>query len=158
MGMPDGSDGTRETLKLMRDRVRAGKRDPQVQDYAADIIRNCPPKNWRCEIETLWRWVANNIRFTQDATDIEVIRDPLETINRGFGDCDDMSVLLAAFLESTGHRTRFVAGGREYGCYEHVWVETRCGNGWIPVDATEAERGFGWRPDFPFEMMVHCSG
>lgn len=158
MGMPDGGDGTRETLKLMRDLVRQGKRDPYIRDFAADIIRECPPRDWRCEIETLWMWVANNVRYTMDATDLETLSDASGTIARGYGDCDDMSVLLATLLEATGHRARIVAGGRQYGCYDHVWVEARCGTGWIPVDASEAQRGFGWRPDFQFQMMAHTSG
>lgn len=156
--MPDGELGTRETLKLMRDLVRSSKRDPQIRDIASDIIRECPPKNWRCEIETLWQWVANNVRYTMDTNDVEVVSDAYGTLQRGYGDCDDIAVLLAALLETTGHRAKIIAGGNTEGCYAHVWAEARCGTGWIAVDASMPECGFGWRPSYPYEMVVHTSG
>lgn len=160
MGLPDGADADkkRETLKLMRDLTRSGKRDPAVHDFACSLIQGCPPKNWRCEIECLWRWVLDNIRYTNDITDVETISDAQGVLDRGWGDCDDVSLLLATMLETTGHRTRFVALGKSYGDFTHVIVEARCGNGWIPLDATE-NRAFGWSPpDMPFAMQMHNSG
>lgn len=148
-------DIQRETLKLMRNLVRTGKRDPSIRDVACDIIRDCPAKDTRCEIQTLWRWVADNIRYTDDVAGIETISDAQGVLDRGYGDCDDMSVLLATFLETIGKPTRFVAFGHAPGFYEHVIVEVRMGPGWFPVDATEPKRGFGWRPPMRAEMIMH---
>ncbi len=54
------------------------------------------------------------------------------------GDCDDQAVLIASLLESIGHPTRFIAiKTSTFGPYVHVYVETRIGNKWFPVETTE---------------------
>lgn len=155
LGLPDGERGTRETLKLMRDLVRNSKKDPLIRHFAASLVGGCRPKDWRCEIETLYCWVLENIRYVKDINGVETLADAKAIIDNGYGDCDDKSVLLATFLECIGHPTRFVAYGRRAGNYAHVMVETLMGRNWISLDATE-ERGVGWFPtDMPYRMLMH---
>lgn len=156
MGLPEGQDGTRETLKVMRDLTKSGKKDPRVRELACNVVSNCPPKDDTCEVKSLWQWALYNIRYIKDVSDVETVSPAWKILQQGYGDCDDKCVLLAAMLESIGYKTRFVALGYNYGEYVHVIVEVRWGaTGWKALDPTE-ERPFGWRPpDMPFEMIVH---
>lgn len=158
LGLPEGADGTRETLKLMRDLVRAGKIDPTLREYASNIVRHCPPKDDTCEVESLWRWVLTNIRYLKDIAGVETVHPPWKVLEQRYGDCDDSCTLLATFLETIGYKTRFVALGYEFGQFVHVIIEVRWSaspTGWKALDPTE-DRPFGWRPpDMPFSMIVH---
>ena len=111
--MPSGQAGTRQTLKLMRDIVRAAVRDPRmvVRNHAIEITRSCPSKDFRCEIEAIYSWVDENIRFVRDINGVETLQTPARTLELAVGDCDDHVILLSALLESVGHPTRFVAVG-----------------------------------------------
>jgi transglutaminase-like putative cysteine protease len=133
----------------MRNLVREGKRNPANRDLSAKIRTTVPAKNWIAEIRALFNWVRSHIRYTLDTNEIEVLQAPDLTVKLGYGDCDDMCILLATLLECAGHPARFNALGFDprdrY--FSHVVVETT-GAGetpWIMLDPTEKER-MGWRP------------
>jgi len=132
------------------------KRDPQVRELAVHIVHAQPGKNWFGEIRAIFEFVRANVRYTLDTHDIEVLQDPLVTVQLGAGDCDDMAILLASLLECVGHPCRFVAlsfDGPEN--YSHVLVQTRAaGEGqWLSLDATE-DQPAGWHPENVQGAMV----
>ena len=88
-----------------------GKYDPAMRQLAVSIIKNCPGKDWDCEIDTIFDFVRTNIRYTLDINEIELIRPPQFILQDGVGDCDDMCVLLATLLECVGHSCTFMAVG-----------------------------------------------
>lgn len=153
--IPSGEPGTAATLRYMQGLVKRYKRSPTIRETALSILTDVAPKNWRGEIEALFRFVRDHIRYTRDIVGLETLQTPPVTLELGAGDCDDKSTLLAALLESVGHPTRFVAVGyRAPGSYSHVYVETRMGAGWIALDAT-MPHDMGWAPRTPIARMVH---
>jgi len=140
----------------MRDLVRAAVRDPQmvVRNTAIEITRNCPSKDFRCEVEAVWNWVVENIRFVRDINGVETLQKPARTIDLGVGDCDDHVTLISSLLESIGHPTRFVAVGFYPGEFSHVFAETRIGERWIPLETTVPGVDIGWYPPNVRSRMV----
>lgn len=135
-----------QTLKVMSRMVRDGKKTLPVRNRAIAITQHCQQKDYACEVQTLHSFVRDQIRYVQDITNVETVQEPQKTLEIFAGDCDDKATLLAAMLESIGHPTRFVAIGFEPGIFSHVYVESKIGAGWIPLETTEPVP-VGWQPD-----------
>ncbi|MES9901018.1 MAG: transglutaminase-like domain-containing protein [Sedimenticola sp.] len=140
-----GPEGVYQTLKIMKQLVRAGKKDIVVRSKALELTRNLNQKDWLGEVKSLHRFVRDNIRYIKDIRDVETVAYPDITLQQGQGDCDDKSVLLASLLESIGHPTRFVAVGFRPHNYSHVYLETKIGNTWLGLETTEPVE-VGWQP------------
>jgi transglutaminase-like putative cysteine protease len=64
------------------------------------------------------------------------------------GDCDDMTILLAAMLKAIGHPVRLVLVGfnpKRKAVFTHIYLEAFYKGHWIPLDAT-MDRPMGWSP------------
>ena len=140
----------------MRDAVRAGVRDPnmRVRNQALAIVKGVRGHDFRGEVEAIWEWVRENIRFVRDIRGVETLATPARTLDIGQGDCDDMSVLISALLESLSHPTRFVAVGFRPGELSHVFTETRIGNRWVPLETSIDGAYIGWYPPGIQNSMV----
>jgi transglutaminase-like putative cysteine protease len=143
--IPSGKDGIVATLRIMRDMVRQFKKTLPIRTLALQLTNGMAQKAWSQEIAALHAFVRDRIRYVRDITDVETVQTPVVTLQMGAGDCDDKVTLLAALLESIGHPTRFVAVGFRPEDYEHVYLETRLGAGWIPLETTEPVEP-GWSP------------
>lgn len=150
--IPEGVAGIRETLKAMTAIVRSYKKSMPVRNMAITLIAGCQQKDWACEVKSVHAFVRDRVRYVNDITDVETVQTPDITLQNRAGDCDDKSTLLAALLESIGHPTRFVAIGFEPAIYSHVYVETRIGDNWIPLETTEPVEA-GWSPD---PLLIKC--
>lgn len=154
--IPGGVAGVRATLAIMQKLTREGRKDPGVIAVAEQVIRDCPANDTRCEIGKLFYWVKTKIRYMRDIRDVEKINTPERTLRVGTGDCDDMSVLLAALLEASGNKTKFLVVGLESGEYEHVFVQVRLGAGWLSLDPTVKQATLGWvPPNITRRMQAH---
>jgi transglutaminase-like putative cysteine protease len=151
--LPDGPDGTRDTLKLMVSLVRKFKKHPRVVQVALDLVRPLRPKDWMGEARVLHEYVRDSIRYVRDTRGVETLRTPLVTLDVEQGDCDDKATLLASLLEAIGHPSRFVAIGRQPATYSHVYVQTPVSGTWISLDPTEPVPA-GWAPKNPMTVMI----
>lgn len=134
-------------VKLARD----GRKHPDIRYCAAELVRPLPSKDWRGEIQRIFNFVRDNIRYTPDIRTIETLHPANTILAQGYGDCDDKCILLASLLESIGHPCRFIAMGFSPGELSHVIVDTKAGrhNGsprWVPMDATMNDKDAGWYP------------
>ena len=152
--LPDGVAGIKVTLSQMVKYARAGKNSPPVRFLAEQIVRGVKPKSYIEEAQAVQEYVRDHIRYTRDIRGTETLSTPEQTIQRGLGDCDDMSLLTAALLESIGHPARFVAVGRQAGNFCHVLVETRIADRWYAVETTE-NVPFGWYPPGMMARLVY---
>ena len=118
------------------------------------LVQSVPPRDWRGEICSLFKYVRDHIRYVRDIEGVETLQTPPATIDLEAGDCDDKSTLLAALLASIGYQSRFVAVGyRQPDSYQHVYVEALLDGEWVPLDAT-VPKPFGWRPRSAVSRMV----
>lgn len=160
----DGVSGTADTLTLMANLIKAGKRDPIVRTFAARLVTGAGigggnSKNRFGEIETVYNFVREKIRYVWDIDGQETLHTPRFILQNGFGDCDDKVILAGAMLASLGHKVRVIAMGNSPGRFSHVILEvlifTKRGPRWLPLDCTE-DRGLGWAPPHISRMVRHC--
>lgn len=152
--LPEGVNGIRSTLAIMVKIARQWRRDPGIITLARSIVQPLPGKDFRGEVERLFCWVKQNIRYVQDVRDVETLATPKATLDMRAGDCDEMVTLLATLLEAIGHPTRYVALGFDHGDYSHVIAETRLGSRWFALDPSVAGARVGWTPPDKTRMMV----
>lgn len=144
--IPDGKEGTAETLKAMRRLVKDNKKSLEIRDLAVKIIGGIGnKKDWFGQAKNVQEFVRDKIRYIRDINGIETLQTPQATLRLGYGDCDDKSILVAALLESIGHPTRFVAIGFSPDNFVHVYPQTRIGTKWVTLETTE-NVSIGWEP------------
>ena len=129
----------------MRRFVNEYKTNVIIRETALKIVERLPQKDFKGEINALFYFVQNRIRYVRDVNGVETVQSPLKTLEYSQGDCDDKSVLLATMLESLGHPTRFHAMGFRPRHISHVLLEVKLKNKWIALDTTEPN-GIGWSP------------
>ena len=158
--LADGSKGTHQTLKVMVALVKEGKRNPSIRQFTAHLVSDLPQKDFRAEIDRIFSFVQDQIRYVKDIRGVETLHPADQILAQGYGDCDDKCILLASMLETISHPTRFVAAGfdaNNRSQFSHVFVDTRIGlqNNWISLDAT-MPHGMGWRPpNIAYSMILN---
>jgi hypothetical protein len=145
--IPGGMAGTDETVRHMHRLLKEGLKSNVIRILALDILRRSgiEARDWAGEVEAVYNWVADNIRYTRDPYKLEYIQSPEVVVRTKAGDCDDLSVLLAALLQVLGHKTRFkVIASRDPGEMNHVYVQVDVGGKWISLDPTVPGAPLGW--------------
>ncbi|MFL2544061.1 MAG: transglutaminase family protein [Alphaproteobacteria bacterium] len=85
-------------------------------------------------------WIADNIVYSAEN---EEVVDPLTILEKGKGDCTEISDLLTSLIKSIGIPAKSVGGyyggittGGDYSFGGHQWNEVGINGEWIPIDAT----------------------
>lgn len=145
--IPNGTQGVRATLREMSRIVKAYKANPQIRELALRLTANLPPKNWRAEVNAIFQFVRDGIRYVKDIQGIETLHTPVQLLRLGAGDCDDKSILAASLLASIGHPTRFIACGFVGdGSFSHVFAQTKIAGKWVTLECTMSEWPLGKTP------------
>ncbi len=114
---------THERMQALRDIVERYGRDPRLATLAVDIFRKAgvKPRDYRGQCESLLKWVQKNIYYVNEPQ--ERLQSPLYTIKVGYGDCDDMVILLCALAESVKIEWKFVLSGKNANGKIIRWIE-----------------------------------
>ena len=148
--LPKGQRGTLRTLRMMAWFCRRDAASQEVRDLAHSIIGHLPGHDFENEIRALFVFVRDRITYRRDPVTVERVQDALRTMQYGYGDCDDKTVLLVSLLAVFGHPARFVVSGPKVGQWRHVYCEVQMRrNGqpvWVPLDATPEKSYVGWEP------------
>jgi Transglutaminase-like superfamily len=148
--IPSGSRGTDWTVEQIRSFILEGAKDFAVRRRVVEILmaQRVRARDYLGEIKALFEWVQRNIRYTRDPHRVELLHSARRMLELRAGDCDDMTILLGAMLQSIGHPIRIVVVGpnpRRPHLFTHVYPEVRFRGRWIAVDAT-VPHPMGWRP------------
>jgi hypothetical protein len=144
----------------MRQLVDQALADSNFVRKAIDIVRSVEAFDDFGEAEALYNWVKRNIRFTKDPITKEKLYPPQELLKIRAGDCDDIAMLLGAFLMAVGYNARLitVSANREAPQeFSHVYVEAEVPPGssnWIPLDAARLNSSFGSEPPAYFRKKA----
>lgn len=82
---------------------------PDIRARARDIVFRLwrqLPREQRGQALALGEWVQGQIRYVAEMP--ETFQTPVTTIAEGYGDCDDMTTLIASLCESIGIGTELV--------------------------------------------------
>lgn len=141
---------------ILRKAIRDPLTAPLLRECAANIVSEVPGKSWRGEINGIYYYIINNIRYVGDIVGIQTLQVPTYTLENGFGNCANQSLLVGALLQCIEHPIRFMAIGLASFELTHVYCQTRCGDNWLAVDTTEPN-GVGWEPPgIVNRMRIDC--
>jgi hypothetical protein len=123
-----GVDGITDTLAMMRLLVNRAFTHPLIRAQAAHVVEGFQPGRMDVQAAALLAWVHRNVQFVRDPKGVEALHDPVAVAlairdgRRPFGDCDDLSMYLAALLKSIGFPATFRAVGFMGRTPSHVYV------------------------------------
>ena len=148
---------TEATIDLMYRFIQQGVEDLMVQNHARQIVRDCPWKDYWCFGNSLLQMSKRIVKFVNDPLGIERVQEVPATYAVGTGDCDDFSVLIAAWAGSIGFDWRLVTvkamidrETQEVSPYwSHVYpvlFHPVLGE-WLAADAVVWDSTFGWQPE-----------
>lgn len=158
--LQSGDRGTAQTIKAMRQLVDRALGDSSFVRTAKDIIRRVPAHDEWGEAETIYTWVLQNIRFAKDPVTKEALYPPTELLKIRSGDCDDISMLLAALYLAVGYPARLVtiaANPETPQEFSHVFVEVELppgSNNWIAADAARPGSQFAVPPPMYYRKRI----
>ncbi len=123
-----GVDGVKQTISMMVRLTNAAVINPDIRAQAAQVVAACPRGDRKCMAYALLSWVKRKMHYVADPNGTEALHNPAmiaAAIRAGrlvYGDCDDMSMYLAALCKSVGLAPRFRAVGYNGRQYQHVYV------------------------------------
>lgn len=160
--VPGGYLGTAATIERMREFVTQYKRDFNIRKLAAQIIQNCPAKDYYCYARAIYEFCRDRIKYVYDPHLVELVESPTRILEAGIADCDSICTLMGSLNESIGLKTRFrtiKADSKRPDDFSHVYCMVRVPqsrfstskiSGWIAEDATLPDKQFGWEPNGNF--------
>jgi len=171
-------NGDAAIMKTLSHMIRLARRDartPDVKTLAKRLSSNCTSgdtiKQEFCKVKAAFDWVVDNITYKFDHQHVSEWADVPNPSNTEFliapkhqlgvlvGDCDDMSMMLAALLGAMGFKVKFKVIAWRGQEYTHVYVEVLMPNAegeyrWIPMDPVAGKNGFGWEKS-PVKRKYH---
>lgn len=104
-----------QKLDVIGEIIRGEGRDPIIAETAVNILKSAgvAPRDYKGQAAALLKWVQDNIYYVNEPG--ERLQSPKYTLNRGFGDCDDMAIVLCSFYETIGLPWKLVLSGNVRG-------------------------------------------
>jgi hypothetical protein len=98
-------------------------RDPRIRELVFAILQQAgvDQREYQQQAAVLLRWVQQNILYLNEPG--EVIQDPLYTLNKRAGDCDDVADLLGSMFEAARLPWRYVLSGTAPNGQKIRWIE-----------------------------------
>ncbi|MBN1997071.1 transglutaminase domain-containing protein [candidate division KSB1 bacterium] len=135
----------------IRSLIEEGKSNPFIRTVTAQIIGDGRDYNYMKHLERLYLWIKNNIRYIYDIQALETFQSAhLTLFTIKAGDCDDLTILSAAMLESCGFPTKLMylvkkINGVNYPI--HIWLKVGIPPlkpiNWIDFDSAERSLNLG---------------
>jgi len=152
--IPDGEEGTKATIEVMRRLAVADAHNPEFAKWARAIVRDVGSKDYRAEGQRIYDFVKKNVRYRLDPRGLEWVQSPYWTLLvDGQGDCDDQATLLVALSVALGHGAAFVTvkvdpdRPEEFShVYASIGITEDRHEKWIAMDTTQQKQSFGWEP------------
>ncbi len=146
-----GDKGIEQTVALMQQLTRQSLGDPAVKEVAVLAIRGIPKVDPARYAAAIFQFAKDRIKYVPDYAGVEELTSPaihsqrILNVGTSYGDCDDFSMTQAAWLMSLGVPARFatVASPRSNGAFNHVRVEAKIPQGWVPLESTIMRSKFG---------------
>lgn len=110
----------------------------------------CKPQDDECEIEKIWDFVVQNIRYVYDTVSVDVFCTLKESLLAGGGDCDDMCIAFATLLGHIGFTVvaRVITTTDEPNEWVHIFPVVGLPKDnprkWLALDASVIGSTQGW--------------
>jgi len=111
--------GPADTINLMV-QMTVGPRGEQstlVRSLKDHIVRDCQPKDYFGEILAVRNFVAEKVKYSNDAVAVEQVQDPermcqeIVSFGKAVADCDEIALLIATLCRQLGREAAYVTVG-----------------------------------------------
>lgn len=151
-----GDTAIYNTVTKMKGIISDSSKNIYVREWAKKIVARVEVNNKKAEVEAIYNFVRDHVRYTKDPLGFEYLQTPpvlLEDIrlniegrgDRPVGDCDDMTLLSLSLLKAIGYQTAIkvvsFAPSKQFG---HVYGMVKLGYDWVAVDCVRPDQSFGW--------------
>lgn len=177
-----GDAGIYQTVRLIKQQVAEGIRQPIVQQTAQSILAGLPPNASQAEkAQAFVRWFGANIRYRTDddmswtehglqwihlndcrqkfkqCEAVEMVYDAPQILAQRTGDCDDAVLLMGSFLSLAGIRWCPVIVALENPReFSHIYLVANLDGTMVPIDTVNTAQPYGWEAPHPFRREVLC--
>ena len=131
-----------DRIEIIRKMIKAGKANPKIRELVSKILhdKSVEEKDWDAEVEAVFEWVRENVRYTRDTEGLDTYTEPLKTVELAIGDCDDLSILLGSMLGAIGYPFKLKVVSMTGSGWDHVYplvgMPPFAPTKWIPLDAS----------------------
>lgn len=141
-----------DRIDMIFEEINQGKRDPIIRQLVSEILRGVAEKDYENELDAIFSWVRKNIRYTRDPHNVELFQRPSRILEMGIADCDDLSIIIGAMVQSIGYPLRLRVIGVQSADPEHIYplvgVPPSENNlesiQWVAMDASVSQP-IGWQ-------------
>lgn len=142
-------------LRLLGRLINRDRLDPGVDKALSEALGakaggswSVPENNPQAELNAIYRYARDRVRYTADVRGVDTFRRPGRTLRLGIGDCDDLSTLIGAMASAAGYQVGLRAvqtkGSDDWNhVYNVVGVPRGEPTKWVPIDGT-MDHGVGW--------------
>ncbi len=126
--------GPADTITLMI-QMTVGPRGEQstlVRSMKDHIVRDLAPKDYLSEILAVRNYVAEKIKYSNDALAVEQVQDPermcqqIVDYGKAVADCDEIALLIGTLCRQLGREVRYVTVGfKQPNSFQHVFAEVQ---------------------------------
>lgn len=158
--IPGGWQGTADTVARMHKLIADGKTNLTIQKIADNIIKasGARDRDYDEQAKAIFNFVKGYVRFQRDPFAVEMIQDPIVTLGRKAGDCDDHTTLNCALLGSVGFPyaiKTIKADATRPDEFSHVYAICHTtGQGWTGFDTSVGPSYYGWQPPGKYAYQV----
>lgn len=158
--IPDGFQGTEATIRRMHDLINKGKVDLTIQRVADAIIAKsgCAARAYLCKGQAIYDFIKGYVRFERDPFGVEMLQEPIVTLKRRAGDCDDHTILNCAMAGAIGFPyaiKTIKADAKRPDEFSHVFAVVNIpGKGWMGFDTSVDPAYFGWEPPGKYPSQI----
>lgn len=145
-----------EVVGWMARLAHQGKTDQKVIDLTRAICQGIQSGDHASEAIAVHLWVRSNIRYMRDILGVEFLNWPRGTLESANGDCDDMAILAAAMLMSSGAQCSFCLASFQGSTPSHVFLVVHTPHGGIALDPVAYTDTRKMLRDMKAWIMVPC--
>ena len=131
-----------DRIQIISKMIKAGKANPKIRELVSKILhdKSVEEKDWDAEVEAVFEWVRENVRYTRDTEGLDTYTEPLKTVELAIGDCDDLSILIGSMLGAIGYPFKLKVVSMTGAGWDHVYplvgMPPFAPTKWIPLDAS----------------------
>jgi transglutaminase-like putative cysteine protease len=133
-------------VRILRDLLwspNSGLQNPQVLAIARRVTSHCPGRDGMCELQAIYQFVVQNVRYTGDISKVDTFAGPLRVLQMGGGDCDEHSLVNAALAMANGFDAKVRITSNRGQTWDHIYCMVGFPKGrtssWIALDSTMAK-------------------
>ena len=143
----------KDRIQILANLIEEGSRSAKIRETALAIVKNCPSRDYLCELKSIFKWLQQNMRFVGDIKDVDTYHTAERILELKQLDCDDGCIIAGALAASIGYPIliKIISQGNKP--FHHVYILVGSSPDdnpprWYAMDFTRPTSRFGEEPRY----------